>query len=216
VELHSADKRYSALTSSDPPCTLKEQQIFQAARSCGDEREGSLTTQDLSVTGFSIGQSTLDDVQSGFAGSSRFRLTSEEESPIGICVRNQVGSAIVFASGYAGGWKILDSIYMADAKTFEKLGAKCATVKALPSTPSTASGIRLGLKRSRVLALLQNPQRKNSVFQISFSAKPDKAAWVSPNITPSQGSGWTAMSGAMGEFKAGKLKWIALYGGVSN
>ncbi len=168
--------------------------------SCEKTEDGTLVKQVLTVGGFMVGQATLDEVVHRFPGLKRFRLTREEESSVGVCVKNTQRQTVVFASGYAGGWKVLDSVYIAQASTLEKQGAKCLTETSLGPELSTGSGIRLGMKRDRVLSVIQDMKANGSAFQINFSTSPAKAPWVSQKIKPTEGEGWVAMSGATGEF----------------
>lgn len=200
---------------SNNVCTVREKSIFGT---CGIERteDGTLSKGDLTVEGFAVGDATLDEVAQRFPGVRRFRLTREEESSVGLCVKNTHGQAVVFASGYAGGWKVLDSIYIAQASTLEGQGAKCLVEQSLGLTLSTRSGIRLGMTRDRVVSILQSIKGNSPAFQISFVTSPAKAPWVSQKIRPKSGEDWVAMSGATGEFRMGLLRWIAVYGAVSN
>lgn len=109
----------------------------------------------------------------------------------------------------------MDSIFMARAETFEKQGAECLKVTSLPGGASTESGIRLGIEKGRVLALLRIPKSKRAKFQVDYTTSPEKAPWVTEKSKPKGGQGWTAMSGTYGEFRNGRLRWIVLYGGVS-
>lgn len=202
-------------SSSASACVITEQSIFGT---CSMEKteHGTLAKQDLTVQGFMVGEATLDEVAHRFPGVKRFRLTREVESSVGICVKNMQGHAVVFASDYSGGWKVLDSVYIAHASTLEKQGAPCLAEQSLGPELSTGSGIRLGMKRDRVLSLLQNTKADNSTFQIDLSTSPAKAPWVSQRIKPTEGEGWVAMSGAAGEFRLGRLRWIVLYAAVSD
>lgn len=202
-------------SSSNSACVITERSIFGA---CTTEKteHGTLAKHDLTVQDVTVGEATLDEVAHRFPGVKRFRLTREEESSIGICIRNPQGQAVVFASGYAGGWKVLDSVYIAEASALEEQGAKCLAEQSPGAEFSTASGIHLGMERDQVLSRLQNTKAKGSTFQINLSTSPDKAPWVSQRIKPTEGEGWVAMSGAVGEFRGGRLRWIMLYGGVSD
>src|SRR5580658_1751103 len=112
-------------SQSMPPCEVSENAIFGDARICGKMREGSLGKDDLTVAGFTMSESSLEDVARQFPAADKFRLAKGEEASVGLCVKEKGGSAVVFASGSSGGWKFLDSIYIAPAVTFEKQGAKC-------------------------------------------------------------------------------------------
>jgi hypothetical protein len=162
------------VSSSNGACVITEQSIFGT---CSVEKteQGTLAQHDLTVQGFMVGEATLDEVAHRFPRVKRFRLTREEESSIGICIKNAQGQAVVFASGYAGGWKVLDSVYIAEASTLEKQGATCLAEQSLGSELSTASGIHLGMERDQVLSLLQNTKANGSTFQINLSTSPAKA-----------------------------------------
>jgi len=204
-----------ANAQATPPCTVSEDSIFHEVRICGKSSEGSLRKSDLTVGGFAIGGSTLEDVAKRFPGSHQFRLSKAMESGTGVCVQNERGDAVVFSSGDLAEPKILDSIYMARAETFEKQGAKCLKVASFPGA-STESGIRLGMEKGKLLALLRIPKSAQAKFEVDYTTSPDKAPWVTEKSKPKEGQeGWTAMSGAYGEFRNGRLRWIVLYGGVS-
>jgi len=204
-----------ANTQTMPPCAVSEDSIFDEARICGESHEGSLRKSDLTVAGFSIGDSTLEDVTKRFSGSHQFRLSKAMEAGTGICVQNERGLAVVFSSGDLAEPRILDSIYMARAETFEEQGAKCVKVASIPGGASTESGIRLGMEKGRVFGLLGIPKSTQAKFEVDYTTSPEKAPWVTEKSKPKDDKGWTAMSGAYGEFRNGRLRWIVLYGGVS-
>jgi len=197
-----------------PPCTVSEDSIFGEARICGKMRDGSLSKDDLTVAGFTISESSLEDVARQFPAVQKFRLGKGEEASAGLCVKEKGGSAVVFASGSSGGWKILDSIYLAPAVTFEKQGAKCFE-GSLPGGASTKSGIRLGMEKNRILDRLRIARTAKPTFEVDYTTSPEKAPWVSEKSRPTDGEGWVAMSGTYGGFRNGCLRWIVLYGGVS-
>jgi len=201
-------------SQATPPCTVTEDSIFNEARICAKSRDGSLRKADLTVAGFVIGQSTLEDVGRGFPGSHQFRLTKEREASTGICVRNKSGDAVVFSSGDLA--EPVDSIFIARAETFEKQGAKCPKVATLPGGASTKSGIRLGVEKERILALLHIHQSHEPSFAVDYTTSPEKALWLTEKSKPKDGKGWVAMSGAYGGFRNGRLRWVVLYAGVSN
>jgi len=198
-----------------PPCTVTEGSIFKEARICGKSRVGSLSKPDLIVAGFTIGESTLEQVAKRFPGSHQFRLMKEMEASAGICVKTKAGNAVVFSSGDLAAPRGLDSIFIARAETFERQGADCLEIASLPGGPSTNSGIQLGMEKARLLALLRIPQAKGGSFAVDYATSPDKAPWVSEKSKPS-GKGWVAISGAYGGFRYGRLRWVVLYAGLSD
>lgn|SRR5512146_903237 len=201
---------------SSSSCHITEQSIFADCVTETRGRSGTMRKEDLTVEGFAIGRATLDEVEQRFPGTRRFRLVKEEESPIGICVKNRRGYAVVFASGYAGGWKILDSIYIAPFRSLERQRVPCQLVPSLSRSLSTESGISPGIERERIRALLHDAIVQGSRFEVDYSTTPNKAPWVSPQITPTTGEDWIAISGAIGGFREGRLRWFVVYGAVSN
>jgi hypothetical protein len=199
-----------------PSCTVAEGSIFKEARICGKGREGSLSRSDLTVAGFAIGESTLEDVAKRFPGSQQFRLTKKQEASTGICLKNDQSDAVVFSSSDLAEPRVLDSIFIARAETFEKQGAKCLKAASLPGGTSTESGIRPGIEKERVLALLHIPESKGDGFKVDYTTSPEKALWLKEKSWPKDGKGWVAMSGAYGGFSDGRLRWVVLYGGVSD
>jgi len=199
-----------------PTCTVTEGAIFKEARICEKSREGSLSKPDLTVAGFAIGESTLEEIAKRFPGSHQFRLTKKMEAPTGICVKNEQGDAVVFSSGDLTEPRVLDSVFIARAETFEKQGAKCLKVASLPGGTSTKSGIRPGIEKERVMALLHIPDSKGAGFQVDYTTSPEKALWLTEKSKPKDGKGWVAMSGAYGGFRDGRLRWVVLYAGLSD
>lgn len=72
-----------------PPCTVTEHSIFDEARICGKMRDGSLSKDDLTVAGFTISESSLDDVARQFPAVQKFRLGKGEEASVGLCVKEK-------------------------------------------------------------------------------------------------------------------------------
>jgi len=70
-----------------PPCTVSEDSIFDEARICGKMRDGSLSKDDLTVAGFTISESSLEDVARQFPAVQKFRLGKGEEASVGLCVK---------------------------------------------------------------------------------------------------------------------------------
>jgi hypothetical protein len=70
------------------------------------------------------------------------------------------------------------------------------------------------MEKGRLLSLLRISEVKGNSFAVEYNTSPDKAPWASEKSKPS-GEGWVAMSGAYGEFRNGRLRWIVFYGGVS-
>jgi len=203
-------------TQATPPCSVTEDSIFHGARICGKSREGSLGKADLTVAGFVIGESTLEDITRRFPGSHQFKLTEEMEASTGICLKSNGDDAVVFSSGDLTAPRILDSVFMAKAGTFEKQGAKCLEVTILPDGPSTKSGIRLGMRKERVLARLQVTRLQGTGFEVDYSTSPGNAPWLPLKFKASDTKGSVAMSGVYGGFRNGRLRWVVLYAGVSN
>jgi hypothetical protein len=106
---------------------------------------GGLDKSHIAVGKITIGAATLEEVQEAFGSSTQFRLSSEEESQIGVCYEDRKeSSAVIFAAGMSGSWKVVDSIYLGRVKDFVARGAKCSPSKVL-SVIATNSGIRSGM-----------------------------------------------------------------------
>jgi hypothetical protein len=174
-----------------------------------------MSKQDLTVAGFTIGQATLHDVIHRFPGIENFRLTKEEEAPLGVCIKSKDDVAVVFASGSPGGWDVLDTIYVARARSLEQQGAKCALRELSPNELATGSGIRIGASARDIQRLLPHSVIRDSTLQLNFSTSPEKAPWV-VQTKPPESDGWVALSGAIGGFQSGRLRWVILYGEVTN
>jgi hypothetical protein len=203
-------------TQSTPSCAIDENSIFREARICGKSHEGSLAKADLTVTGFTIGYSALEDVKRRFGGSYEFKLSKEMEASTGICLKNPKGDAVVFSSGDLAEPRILSSIFLARAKILEQQGAKCLEVSKLAGNITIRSGIRLGMPKQNLLSQLRLTHSKGNAFNVDYATTPDRAPWVSTKFKLQDAKGWIAMSGAYGGFQGGQLRWIVLYGSVSN
>lgn len=109
-----------------------------------ESQRGSLDNATTSISKIKIGYSTLADVIKATGANKPFRLTHDEESPLGVCYIDRSGHfATVFASGAMGGWNQLDSIYLGSASTFTANGASC--VESSAKVFATNDGIHAGM-----------------------------------------------------------------------
>jgi len=70
--------------------------------------------------------------------------------------------------------------------------------------------------QAEALPLLHNPKRNGTSFEVDFSTTPASAPWVWQRWRIAKDKQFVASSGIMGGFKAGKVRWIVLYAGVTN
>ena len=64
----------------------------------------------LEILGFTLGSSTLSDVQAKFGKSATRKCSREEEAPAELCYvsAGKDQTRVVFEAGFSGGWKELD------------------------------------------------------------------------------------------------------------
>ncbi|MGC9969091.1 MAG: hypothetical protein ABSE56_00745 [Bryobacteraceae bacterium] len=188
--------------------------IFETQYSClASGLESSLGPEDLTVLGFTIGVSTIRDVQKRFPGTLPVRLAYEEEAEDGICIKNEQGMAVVFATGVVGAPDTLVAIYLAPVRLVENPRVTCKSV-ALPSRAfSSRSGVRVGATSAKVGTSV----RAKVPTDGPFCAAHEIASGRGPlRVSKSEGTEGHDFTGAEGYTRAGRLEWIKLFGIASD
>ena len=188
--------------------------IFEIEHSC-KATEGSLRTEDLTVLDFRIGSSTIGDVQKRFPGIDPVELTKEEEAETGICIKNQEGEAVIFATSVMGAPKgTLTSIYLAPAVLVERARLTCKSVKLPPKMFSSKSCIRVGATAAQVSKLVRAKLPTEGSFCTAYEIASSQGLLQENKSAKLRG--FTDSTGAEGDFSKGKLEWIKLFGITSN
>jgi hypothetical protein len=116
----------------------------------------------LEMLGFTLGKSTLADVQAKLGKSTVRRCSREEEASKEICymAAGKDQTRVVFESGFSGGWKELDG-YKVIAGSLQPgpCYRQCPRASQVTSDVQTHGGLKLGLTREQVTALFGPPQK---------------------------------------------------------
>lgn len=116
----------------------------------------------LEILGFTLGKSTIADVQGKLGRSTVRRCSREEEASKEVCYMagGKDQTRVVFESGFSGGWKELDG-YKVIAGSLKSMPCyrQCPRASQLTSDIQTDGGLKLGLTREQVTSLLGAPQK---------------------------------------------------------
>lgn len=174
---------------------------------------GALPSDDLDVLGFRIGRSTLRDVEKRFPGTSSGALTDEEESDVGICIKNKEGFGAVFVSGVMGSPDSIIAIYLAPALLIEKRLSSCKVVDIPTAQFSTEAGINVGVGSAQISNTFHHRTRADGPFCAAYTIPSDQG----PLLTSAEkhaktNGGLTDFTGIRGCMSKGKAEWLVLFG----
>jgi len=187
----------------------RQASIFEVEIAC-QRSKGSLRVADLTVLGFEIGASSIRDVQKRFPGTTLVRLTNEEESEEGICLKDRGGMAVVLATGVFGAPDTLTGVYLAPVRLVESRRLHCRTVDIPEKAFSSASGIYVGAPARAVSLWARGRALTDGPFCAAFET-PSKSG----PLKLSKGKHVKELfdsTGIMGEIRDGKLEWVRIYG----
>lgn len=189
--------------------------IFERQYSCtAKDPEGSLRTEDLTVLGFTIGTSTIRDVQKRFPGTHPVKLAHEEEAEEGICVKNKEGMAVVFATSVMGApHDTLVAIYFAPVGLVDGPRLECQSVTLPSKMFSSASGIRVGATSAQLASTVRGKIPTDGPFCTAYLIASSRGPLQHSNEDKAAGHDFT---GAEGDTRAGKLEWVKLFGIASD
>lgn len=122
----------------------------------------------LILMGFTLGKSTISDVQKKLGASQVGRCSGEEEASKEICyvLRGPQHNRVYFEAGVSGGWSQLDEFRVVSGSEQPTCQLECMSI-AIGSDVQTSGGLRLGLGRSEVLNLL-GPPNSTSGNKLTF------------------------------------------------
>jgi hypothetical protein len=190
------------------------QSIFETQYSCrASGPEGSLRKEDLTVLGFLIGTSTIRDVQNRFPGTHPVKLGHEDSAEEGICIKNDEGTAAVFATGVMGAPDTLVAIYLAPVRLVEGPDLVCKRVRGASKMLSSGSGIRVGATSEQLARIVRGKIPTAGPFCIAYQIVNGKGPLQLSKDEKTEGHDFT---GAEGDVRSGKLEWVKLFGIASD
>ena len=134
--------------------------VIQAAHGQQPSKEASVTSQ-LRLLGFTLGSSTLADVQNELGPARAGACSKEEESSKVICYVSDGPdkTRILFEAGFSGGWSRLDGVRVSSGKLAPTCLIQCTAMA--ETAVHTDGGLRLGLTRQELIKLLGLPAQAN-------------------------------------------------------
>jgi hypothetical protein len=141
-----------------PAVLLASTALGQSPRSVPSEAVAA----HLSVLGFTLGKSTLDDVTQKLGPSPVRRcLPGDSESKEVCYVSSGYGpeTVVVFEAGFSGGWSELDGYKIISGPIRPSCDQQCPAIAVGRRDIRSGGGLRLGLTRREVLTLLGTPIR---------------------------------------------------------
>jgi hypothetical protein len=117
---------------------------------------------DLSLLGFKLEKSTLADVEDKLGPSTEGSCSKEVEASKVVCYVSKDPSKVrvFFESGPSGGWSRLDGFKVV-SESVPSCDLKCDSTNAFGADIRTNNGLRLGLTKVELVALLGPPAKVN-------------------------------------------------------
>ena len=139
------------------------------------DRQGSkkvdIADDDATILGFSIGHTSLDEVQAKLGKATIERVSHDEESDVAICyVSSADGTVFAVYSGAMGGWKDITSFALWSREVRFPNVSRCTSSTEVSRALTTKSGIRLGLTAAELKRIVGVPSKVSD-----FSMKYDYA-----------------------------------------
>jgi len=115
----------------------------------------------LEILGFTLGSSTLADVQAKFGKSATRTCSREEEAPAELCYvsAGKDKTRVVFEAGFSGGWKEMDGFKVIAGSLQQPCYRQCPRSPQVTSDVQTEGELKLGLTREQLIALLGRPKQ---------------------------------------------------------
>ena len=113
----------------------------------------------LELLGLTLGSNTLADAQAKFGKSPTRRCSREEEAADELCYESagKDHTKVVFEAGFSGGWTQLDGFKVIAGDLEPRCYRQCPTAGQISAEVRTAAGLRLGMTRDELIALLGTP-----------------------------------------------------------
>lgn len=115
----------------------------------------------LEFLGFTLGKTTLADVQAKYGKSIAKKCSREEEAGKEMCYisAGKDQTRVVFEAGFSGGWKELDGYKVIAGNLVRPCYRQCPKASQMTSDVQTEGGLKLGLTREQLVALLGPPKQ---------------------------------------------------------
>jgi hypothetical protein len=115
----------------------------------------------LKMMGFTLGKSTVADVQASLGKSVPRKCSREEEASKEVCYvsTGKDQTKVVFEAGFSGGWKELDGYKVIAGTSERRCYRQCPRASQVTSDVQTEGGLKLGLTREQLIALLGAPKQ---------------------------------------------------------
>ena len=116
---------------------------------------------DLRIMGFTLGKSTLADVQAKLGKSAIIKCSHEEEASNEVCYASAAKdqTKVVFEAGFSGGWKELDGYKVMSGSVERRCYRQCPRAVQVTSNVQTEGGLKLGLAPEQLITLLGAPDQ---------------------------------------------------------
>jgi hypothetical protein len=117
-------------------------------------------TSHLRMMGFLLGKNTLADVQAKLGKSAAIKCSHQEEASKEVCYVSAAKdqTKVVFEAGFSGGWKELDGYKVIAGGLERRCYRQCPRTAQVTSDLQTEGGLKLGLTREHLIALLGTPK----------------------------------------------------------
>jgi len=119
-----------------------------------------ISDADATILDFTLGNTSLKDVQQRMGSAKVERVTKAEESDIAICyVSPKDGTVLIFYSGAMGGWEDLTWFALWSRKAAYPRVASCTPSESVFHNLTTRSGLRLGLSQREANQISGTPTK---------------------------------------------------------
>jgi hypothetical protein len=138
----------------------------------GQDASNSNLSLHLSLLGFTLERNTLADVQHKLGAAKEGACSEEAEASKTICYASSGtdGIGVFFESGSSGAWTKLDGFRVVSGGTRIVCHLQCRRpATAFGKNIQTGGGLKLGLNREEVIALLGPPAKLNG-DQLTFES----------------------------------------------
>lgn len=125
----------------------------------------------LEILGFTLGKSTLAEVEAKLGKSAARKCSREEEASKEVCFLAGEGQTrVVFEAGFSGGWKELDGYKVIAGSLQRPCYRQCTRVSQVTDDVQTEGGLKLGLTHEQLITLLGPPKRTRG-NKLSFESQ---------------------------------------------
>src|SRR5579872_146075 len=119
--------------------------ILGASLASAQSQPAPSTAGHLEILGFTLGRSTLAEVEAKLGKSAARKCSHEEEASKEVCYLAGKGQTrVVFEAGFSGGWMELDGYKLIAASLQPPCYRQCPRVAQVTSDVQTQGGLKLG------------------------------------------------------------------------